>query len=136
MPARLRRQRLADQCEAGIADGKTPSAVALPQVDAEEQWLLRPRLRYYTQGDAYFYSDLDPIEVQDDRFYTADQRLGAFGGITAGLKLMKQFGSGYTGSIAYDFSASDGDWTVGSQGSPRVPRLYMNYLSLQIAKRF
>ena len=61
-------------------------------------WVLTPNLRYTTQSAAYFY--FDPIYdailgapfppgylTNPDGFYSADQRLSAFGGITAGLKL-------------------------------------------------
>lgn len=99
-------------------------------------WMLRPRIRYYSQREANFYSDLTPAEVTDDRLYSADQRLGSFGSITFGLGLTHDFGGGYSASASYDFAITNSSWTLGNQGSPDIEDLHLSYLSINLEKRF
>ncbi len=99
-------------------------------------WMLIPRVRYYSQREADFYSDLDPVEVTDDRIYSADQRLGSYGSATIGLGVTHDFGNGYFASASYDFAITNSGWTLGSKGSPEIDNLYLSYFSINLEKRF
>ena len=102
----------------------------------DEQWLVRPRIRYYSQTDVDFYDSRDPVDITDDRLYTPDQRLAGFGSIGLGLKLIRQFGGGFSGSVNYDYVVQDSGWTVFSPGSPGIEQLTMSYFSLGFEKKF
>jgi len=101
-----------------------------------ERWMFRPRIRYYSQEEAIFYNDLDPIDITDDRFYTADQRLSSFGSLGAGVKLIRDFDDGFSMSLSYDFVINDSSWTILSQGSPNIDNLYLSYFSFGLHKKF
>ncbi len=105
-------------------------------LDEDENWVLRPRLRYYSQDDASFYSGLSPNEIEADRFYTSDQRLSAFGSLTAGLKLIRQFGDGFSANFGYDFTVEDNALTIFNKGSPGQDNVYLSYFNLGITKKF
>ena len=102
----------------------------------EQLWMVRPRLRYYSQSEADFYSDLEPIEIFDERFYTADQRLSGFGSVTMGLKLIREFEDAFSANISYDFVITESGLAIGSQGSPGIEELYLSYVSIGFAKKF
>lgn len=53
-------------------------------------WLLRPRIRYYTQTAADFYQ---PIyrEFRRDGLYSSDYRMAHFGAIAGGVQISKEF---------------------------------------------
>lgn len=101
-----------------------------------DQWMLRPRVRYYSQTEAKFYSDLEPVDILDDRFYTADQRLSAFGSIGLGLKLSREFEGDFSASISYDFTYTDNGLALATSGSPNISEFYLNYVSIGFAKKF
>ena len=102
----------------------------------DDTWMLRPRIRYYSQREANFYSDLDPVDVTDDSIYSADQRLGSYGSFTFGLGLTHDFGGGYLASASYDFAITNSGWVLGTQGSPDIENLYLSYFSINLEKRF
>ena len=91
--------------------------------------MLTPGLRYTTQSAAYFYFDpvYDPLLgapfppgylLNPTAFYSADQRLSAFGAITAGLKVSKAFAGGWFIDGKAEYHEQRGDWRVGGEGSP------------------
>lgn len=74
-----------------------------------ERWLIRPNLRYYIQGDASFFTGSFP-PPDEERFYSADERLDAFQSITAGFYVERTFDDGIAidlevGEIRQQFSA-------------------------------
>jgi len=87
-------------------------------------WTITPSLRYYTQGAAEFYRD--PPFPQGFRIgepYSADQRLSAFGAITAGVKLAKSFAGGWRADFKAEYYEQRNDWhhLFGSDSKPLKP---------------
>jgi Protein of unknown function (DUF3570) len=101
-------------------------------------WMVIPALRYYTQNSADFYSDLDiqntgsPANLNtsypgitstnyaDKPFYTADSRLSAFGAITPGFKIRKEFSKGEIADLKLEFYQQRASWRLGGEGSPGI----------------
>lgn len=71
---------------------------------------LEPHLRFYTQGEADFYR----VSLPDDgaplpQFASADNRLGAFDAVTAGLKYGWRTDRGHDLSLRLEYYRQDGD---------------------------
>lgn len=92
-------------------------------------WTLTPSLRLHSQSAAHFYFD----PVYDSRFgppfppgfsfanqrdMTADQRLSAYGAVTAGLKVEKELGANTTVDVKFEQYKQRGEWRVFGTGSP------------------
>jgi hypothetical protein len=52
-------------------------------------WVITPRVRYYSQGQADFYYVAGTKAALQTGFYSSDYRLAGFGAVTAGLHLSK-----------------------------------------------
>ena len=101
-----------------------------------EHWMVRPRVRYYSQRKASFFSTTFPPEAGGEGFYSADGRLGSFGGVTVGLKLERDLGDGYSIDLSADYLEQRPGWVLGGDGSGGVKRFYAPFFSAGIAKRF
>jgi hypothetical protein len=100
-------------------------------------WIIRPSIRYYSQSKADFFEGTYPPPNPGAGFYTADQRMGDFGGINLGLKLIKDFGQGLSAQISFDFMEQRPEWKLG--GGTKVPEIenfYAEFVSVGIVKRF
>jgi hypothetical protein len=84
-----------------------------------------PSVRYYTQNAAKFYFDpvvdtaIYPGPVGNPQFSSADQRLSAFGGVTAGLKFELRLGTWVT-DLKVERYQQRSSWRIGGNGSPGV----------------
>lgn len=67
------------------------------------QWVVRPHLRYYRQGKAFFYSSDYPPEAWGEHFYSTDFRLAEFGSLTAGVQFIRDLGQGVSWDCSFDF---------------------------------
>ncbi|MCB0340042.1 MAG: hypothetical protein KDD53_10575, partial [Bdellovibrionales bacterium] len=76
------------------------------------------------------------IDINDDRFYTGDQRLSGFGSLTTGMKLIRDFGDGFSANLSYDFNFTDNGLAIVSPGSPGLKDLYSSLISFGISKSF
>lgn len=101
-----------------------------------EGWMIRPRLRYYSQRKADFYSSTFPPESPGEQFYSADGRLGSFGGVTIGLKIERELGNGFSVNVAGDYLEQRAGWVLGGNGSAAVRRFYAPFFSVGITKSF
>lgn len=110
-------------------------------------WVLTPNLRYTTQSAAYFYYDpvYDPLlgapfppgYLSDPTgFYTSDQRLSAFGGITGGLKLSKAFAGGWIVDGKAEYYEQRAEWRLGGEGSPGLETFKAQFYQVGVTKRF
>lgn len=99
-----------------------------------EIWTLRPNVRYYSQSDASFFHSVFPPE-EPGSFYTADQRLSGFGGITAGLKIIWTIGDGYSADVSYSFLVQRADYALGT-GSSGIEPFYAQFWSFGLTKKF
>jgi len=100
-----------------------------------DSWTIRPSIRYYTQGEAsFFYDSFPPID--DTYFYSADQRLSAFGSLTLGIKLIKDFGDGWSCDIGYAAMQQRAALALGSATANNLESLYARWWSVGMTKKF
>jgi Protein of unknown function (DUF3570) len=115
--------------------------------DLPHGFTLTPSLRYTTQSAAFFY--YDPVydaalgapfppgyAMNPNAFYTSDQRLSAFGGITPGLKLAKSFPGGWTVDGRAEYYEQRGDWRIGGDGSPGLQDFKAQLYQVGVSKKF
>ncbi|MCB0321279.1 MAG: DUF3570 domain-containing protein [Bdellovibrionales bacterium] len=100
-----------------------------------ELWMLRPHIRFYSQGKADFYRNTFPA-ASEGEIYSADQRLAGFGELTTGLKVIRDFGEGFSMSLSGEFIQQHGGWKIGSPGSPGLESFYETFFSFGLAKKF
>jgi hypothetical protein len=102
---------------------------------------LTPSLRYYTQRAASFYYDpvadinAYPAPIGSPRYSSADQRLSAFGALTAGLKAELRLGNWST-DLKVERYEQRANWRAGGTGSPDIDPFYANIYQLGVATRF
>jgi hypothetical protein len=96
-------------------------------------WTVRPRMRYYTQKQAYFYRDVFPPPVGGGAFYTADQRLGAFGAISYGVMVAKELSHGISLDVRAERYQQRTKWRLFGSGSAVQEPLFGNILSFGIS---
>ncbi len=101
-----------------------------------EKWMVRPRVRYYSQHQANFFSTTFPPENVGESFYSTDGRLGSFGGVTVGMKVERDLGEGFSVNVTGDYLEQRPGWVLGGNGSAGVRRFYAPFFSVGIAKRF
>lgn len=115
---------------------------------------LTPSLRYTTQSAAYFYYDpvtstgasaYDPVLAapfpagylsNPNGFYTSDQRLSAFGGITPGLKIAKSFVGGWSIDAKAEYYWQSADFRIGGDGSPGLQDFKAQLYQVGVSKKF
>jgi hypothetical protein len=117
-------------------------AQSLPQ-----GWTVIPSVRYTTQSAAEFYYDpiYDPILGppfppgylnNPTAFYTSDQRLSAFGGITPGIKVSKAFTGGWLIDAKAEYYEQRADWRIGGEGSPGLEKFQAQIYQLGVTRKF
>lgn len=100
-------------------------------------WSVTPTLRYYTQSAAFFYYDPPfPQGLVLGQPYTADTRLSAFGAVTAGVKVVKQFDDGWSADLKVDFYRQRSSWRAGGNGSPGLLPFSARWIMVGIGKTF
>ena len=108
---------------------------------------LTPGLRYHTQSAAYFY--FDPVYdaaagapfppgyfANPNGFYSADQRLSAYGAISPSLKLAKSFPGGWSVDGKAEYYEQRGDWRLGGDGSPGLQDFKAQLYQVGVSKKF
>jgi hypothetical protein len=108
-------------------------------------WKFTPSLRYYTQSAARFYYD----PVYDPRFrapfpvgynflskadISSDQRLSAFGAVTLGLRLEKQFADSWTIDAKWEVYQQRASWRWLGTGSPGLAKFSAHSVQVGIKK--
>lgn len=107
-------------------------------------WLLRPSVRYYTQRAAKFYRDplpppnpqLDFVTASTATYFSADTRLAAFGAITLGMKVAKEFANDWTVDVKYEWYQQRSGWRLGGNGSPGLEDFTAKWFQIGISKKF
>ncbi|MBK8816742.1 MAG: DUF3570 domain-containing protein [Methylococcaceae bacterium] len=98
-------------------------------------WTLIPRIRYYSQSAADFYTtgvsryiDLDNNQLDGEDniatgilrdlppYYSSDQRLSGFGTLSGGLTLSKQFTKGVSLETGFEYYTHQGNLKLGGGG--------------------
>ena len=101
-----------------------------------EGFTVTPTVRYLTQSAASFYYDPPfPQGLVPGSPYTADERLSAFGALTLGLRLARDFPGGITADVACDFYRQRGDWRIGG-GSPGLAAFSARWIEFGLSKQF
>jgi hypothetical protein len=112
-----------------------------------DRWTVTPELRYYTQGAASFYYDpvYDPVVgapyppgyfTNPPQFISPDQRLSAFGAITAGLKVALKLSADWTVDVKAERYEQRGSWRLGGQGSPGLAPFRATFFQFGVSTRF
>jgi Protein of unknown function (DUF3570) len=101
-------------------------------------WTLRPSLRYYTQRAANFYRDppFDFVGAATATHFSADTRLSAFGAVTLGMKVAKEFAHDWTIDLKYEWYQQRSAWRLGGDGSPGVENFTAKWWQIGISKKF
>jgi hypothetical protein len=97
-------------------------------------WIVRPRIRYYTQDRAFFYSSDYPPEDFGAKFYSTDFRLTEFGSITTGLQVIKNLGQGVSWDLSFDYIVQRTDLAL--HRSHLVDPVYAYFIVTGITKKF
>lgn len=110
-------------------------------VPAEDGWTLTPAVRFYSQSAASFFkgpsSDGYPTPPPRPAFHSADQRLSAFGAVTAGLKVGWEFARGWQVEGQYDRYRQRSDWALPKHANDlKLPRLDATVWQLGLTHRF
>lgn len=106
-------------------------------------WSLTPALRLYTQSAARFYVEVDPAAAPfvtqppaGAAHSSLDQRLSAFGAVTAGLKLAWQPDPDWTLDVKFERYAQRGHWRVGGAGSSGLAPFDARIWQAGVTRRF
>jgi hypothetical protein len=110
-------------------------------------WTVTPGLRYTTQSAAWFYYDpvYDPLLgapfppgylLNPNGYYTSDQRLSAFGGITPGIKVSKAITGGWLVDAKAEYYEQRGSWRLGGDGSPGLESFKAQFYQVGVTKKF
>lgn len=100
-------------------------------------FLVRPSLRYYTQDAAWFFhgppigSGFVPGEP-----YSADARLGAFGGWTPGIAVAKALAGGWSVDLKVEYTERRGSWRLGGGGTGGLLPFSARWIQVGVAKTF
>jgi hypothetical protein len=93
--------------------------------------IIRPLVRYHTQGKAEFFSNIYPQSESDlfgSNYFSADQRVASFGAISTGLKVLYTVSPTCALEVLYEFYHQDPRLKTGSEGSAGIPTLYAQFL--------
>jgi len=101
---------------------------------------LTPALSYYTQSAARFYLDPGPggalPVIPAGMESSLDQRLSAFGALTAGMKLEWRIGAHWTTDLKGEYYQQRSEWRLLGQGSPGLDPFYYYAAQFGLAYRF
>jgi hypothetical protein len=110
-----------------------------------ERWQLTPGLRYYTQSAASFYVDPVYDAVLGEPYppgwrpgtiASGDQRLSAFGALSASLQAELKLNAACSASLKLEGYEQRADWRVGGKGSPGLAPFYARWVQLGLSYRF
>ncbi len=101
-----------------------------------ETWLIRPSVRYYSQHGATFFKDVFPPGPEQVGFFSADQRLGTYGSITAGVKLQRDFGENWSIDIGAHWMEQRTEWSLQGGSGSNYQALHAFFTGLGVLKRF
>jgi hypothetical protein len=106
-------------------------------------WTVTPLLRLYSQNEADFYLATNPaapaeptIPPVDAVFYTEDQRMGAFGAVTLGLKVSKQLSPDWLVDVKYEHYEQRSGWSLAGEEDPGLADFSARSIQLGISRFF
>jgi hypothetical protein len=110
-----------------------------------DRFQLTPNLRYTSQRAARFYFDPVysatlgepfPPGYDGQRDASADQRLSAFGALSAGLRLDVKLDARWRMNASVERYEQRGSWRLGGHGSPGLEPFSARWLQLGVACDF
>ncbi|HQY09828.1 MAG: DUF3570 domain-containing protein [Burkholderiales bacterium] len=107
-----------------------------------ERVTVTPLLRYYTQRAASFYFDPSsnpanyPAPDVWTPYYSNDQRLSAFGAVTAGVKVDWKITRRWTVDLKLERYQQRSSWRLGGEGSPGLAPFSANWMQLGLSSTF
>lgn len=109
-------------------------------------WYLTPLLRFYSQSQASFFSPPDPAQPAQPQIppgaqlgitpLSFDQRLAAFGALTAGLKIEKRLASQTTLDLRWDHYVQSSHWGVMQTGTAGLADFKVRMVQVGISHKF
>ncbi|NTU44964.1 MAG: DUF3570 domain-containing protein [Chlorobiaceae bacterium] len=109
-------------------------------------WTITPLLRLYTQSGADFYVAAGPAEQANPStatpppagalFYTEDQRLSAFGAVTAGVKISKQLSRDWLVDLKFEKYEQRQQWALFGNGDPGVTAFHARSVQAGVSRQF
>ncbi len=109
-------------------------------------WTLTPLFRLYTQSEADFYVAASAAEKANpsratlpsasDLYYTEDQRLSAFGALTAGLKISKQLNKDWLVDLKIEKYEQRENWSLNGRGDPGVAAFHAKSVQAGVSRQF
>ncbi|NTW68653.1 MAG: DUF3570 domain-containing protein [Chlorobiaceae bacterium] len=108
-------------------------------------WTITPLLRLYTQCGADFYVPVGPAEQANPSiatqvpagalFYTEDQRLSAFGAVTAGVKISKQLSREWLVDLKIEKYEQRQQWALFGNGDPGVTAFHARSFQAGVSRQ-
>ena len=103
-------------------------------------WSAAPALRFYTQTAAVeadpSLSPFPPNPPANAQYFSEDQRVSAFGGLTMGMKLTKQLNLDTKVDVKLEQYGQKGAWTMLGSGSKGLAPFYARSLQVGITHSF
>ena len=106
-------------------------------------WSAAPAVRYYSQTAAKFYVEVDPSILPfppsppaNAKYFSEDQRMSAFGGLTLGMKLTKQLNLDTKVDVKLEQYGQKGVWILSGTGSKGLAPFYARNLQVGITRSF
>jgi hypothetical protein len=113
------------------------------------RWTLTPGARYYTQSAARFYLPNTALTAQGEPdlaavvplamaqpYYSLDQRLSAFGALTASIKVAYAWDADTTIDAKLEQYAQRSSWRLGGHGSPNLAPFNARFVQLGLTRQF
>lgn len=114
--------------------------------DTLNGWVVTPLLRYYSQTQAHFFSPPDPErpslpQIPTDTLLgitplSFDQRLAAFGAITAGIKIEKRLNTQTTIDLRFDQYEQRNRWSSLQRGTKGLANFQAQIIQIGIRHKF
>ncbi len=109
-------------------------------------WTVTPLLRFYSQNEANFYVAVGAAEKATPTtptdppasatYYTEDQRLSAFGALTAGLKVSKQLDPDWAIDAKVELYEQRGEWALSGKPDPELATFSARSIQIGISRQF
>ncbi|MEI6757712.1 MAG: DUF3570 domain-containing protein [Chlorobium sp.] len=109
-------------------------------------WTLTPLLRLYSQSEADFYLAVSDAEKAHPEtatqpsagtaYYTEDHRLSAFGAVTVGLKVSKQFNADWLVDVKLERYEQRDEWSLNGKGDPGLATFKARSIQVGLSRQF
>ncbi len=100
-----------------------------------EQFMLRPKVRYYTQTEAEFFGQEYP-PTDFETFSTYDQRMAAFGSFSLGLKLEYALSEHISFDALIEWMEQRNSWALFSSGTDDISDFHARFTGFGVSGRF